>query len=286
MQLTITIHFFHILKDPTQKNNFFKIDSSDTVRVIWVYSKSIRVIDAKLSVYEKYKEDIESKDILLHHDYEEEDEIIKRIRVQKLAFSIKNILLIRQHIPTEKIENLIHNAIENVLSYERIQEICDKVSKDHMIKTAEDASRLFWRKQPVIEIARTFAEKISSQIIFAILNCKELKTNINYEEMKNEIETKLTPLVYPLVHILTSREYFDLCLTADDRNFEDAFKSVAGVIFANVKERRIVGEILPLLRYICTQTQNDLLEVSQRINDVKNRIVLQNEKACKRIFIK
>ena len=227
-------------------------------------------MDAKLSVYEKYKQDIESKDILLHHDYEEDDEIIKRCRVQKLASSIKNVLLIRQHIPTEEIETLIQNAIENALSYERIREICDKGSKNPMIKTAEDD----WRKQHVIRIARIFAEKISSEIIFAILNCKELKTSIHYEEMKNEIEAKFTPLVYPLVHILTSRENIGTC-----------HKRVADVIFANVKKKRIVNAILPLLTYVCKQTQNDLLEVSQRINDVKNKIVLQNEKACKRNLI-
>lgn len=70
-----------------------------------MYSKSVRVIDAKLSVYNKYQHELESKNILLHHDYEEEDEIIKRSRIQKLASSIKDVLLIGQHIPTEKMES-------------------------------------------------------------------------------------------------------------------------------------------------------------------------------------
>ena len=131
---------------------------------------------------------------------------------------------------------------------------------------------------------RMFAEKISSEIIFAMKNCKELKTKINYNEMKNEIKAKFTPFLHPIVDILTptSSECIDLCLTADDRNLEDVLKSVADGIFANVRERRIVDEILPLLRYICTQTQNDLLEVSKRINEDKNKIVLQNGKECKR----
>lgn len=271
------------MKDSAQKEHFFKFDSSDTPRVIWVYSKSLHVIDAKLSVYKKYEHDMESKNILLHHDYEEEDEIIKRSRVQKLASSIKDVLLIRQHIPTEKMESLIQNTIENELSNERIRDICYKVSQDARIKT-EDAFFLFWREQPVIEIARIFAEKISSQIIFAMKNCKELKTKINYNEMKNEIKAKFTPFLHPMVDILTpsTSECIDLCLTVDDRNLEDVLKSVADGIFANVRERKIVDEILPLLGYICTQTQNDLLEVSKRINEDKNKIVLQNGKECKR----
>lgn len=139
----------------------------------------------------------------------------------------------------------------------------------------------------MIEIAKIFAKQISSQIIFAMENCKELKTKINYNEMKNEIKAKFTPFLHPMVDILTptTSDCIDLCLTAGDRNLEDVLKSVADGIFANVRGRRIVDEILPLLRYICTQTQNDLLEVSQRINEDKNNIVLQNDKACKRNLI-
>lgn len=54
-------------------------------RVILIKSKAIRVVDAKLIVYKKYKHVINKRNIFLQHEYEDNDDVAKFIAYQMLS---------------------------------------------------------------------------------------------------------------------------------------------------------------------------------------------------------
>ena len=60
--------------------------------MFWINSKSVRVIEAKLLVYRKHEEIIKSRNILIHHAFENLDEIRRTIIVHKLS-SLNDIIL-------------------------------------------------------------------------------------------------------------------------------------------------------------------------------------------------
>lgn len=53
-------------------------------KIIFITSKSLPVIKAKLVVYQKYKHAIKERNILLQHEYEEFDDVVKTVAYRNL----------------------------------------------------------------------------------------------------------------------------------------------------------------------------------------------------------
>lgn len=61
------------------------MNDNDVARVILIRSHDIQIVKTKLAVYKKYKKAILSLNILLHHEYEEFDDVAKLVVFKRLS---------------------------------------------------------------------------------------------------------------------------------------------------------------------------------------------------------
>lgn len=61
------------------------MNEENITRVILIRSESIHVVEAKLAVYRKYKHLINKRKLILHHVYEDYDEVAKLMAYERLS---------------------------------------------------------------------------------------------------------------------------------------------------------------------------------------------------------
>lgn len=91
-----------------------------------IKSKSLPVVDAKLSVYKKYKHVINKQKIILQHEYEEFDDVAKFIAYQMISlyctFVESVITAFTMHLP-----KMISDYPVESLTVGKIKQICLEV---------------------------------------------------------------------------------------------------------------------------------------------------------------
>lgn len=76
--------FFFLFQDNSQNAFQHFLDGDNPIKVILITSKSLPIVEAKLTVYKKYKHVINKKNIFLQHEHEEFDDVAKLIAYQKV----------------------------------------------------------------------------------------------------------------------------------------------------------------------------------------------------------
>lgn len=116
---------FSCFRMPPQKS-FFNVDEDDLTRVILIKSKSLPVVDAKLTVYKKYKHLIDKQKIILQHEYEEFDDVAKFIAYRMISlyctFVESVIIALTVHLP-----KMISDYPVESLTVGKIKQICLRV---------------------------------------------------------------------------------------------------------------------------------------------------------------
>ena len=74
--LLIVSIFVLRFQNPEIKENFFKA-SDHRLKVIWIESKSVHVVESKLRVYEEFKDLIDLNKILIHHASENHEDLLE-----------------------------------------------------------------------------------------------------------------------------------------------------------------------------------------------------------------
>lgn len=104
------------------------------------------MIEAKLLVYRKYKEIIKSRNILLHHAFENLDDIRVKINVHKLS-SLRNTIFILSDFTLNCLEMILKDVTNEALSMENIVADVSGGSietKNHLVeKIVENFSNFF-----------------------------------------------------------------------------------------------------------------------------------------------
>lgn len=88
-------------QNPELKEKFFSASDENLVKVVWIESKSVHVVESKLRVYEEFKDLIDLKKILIHHALENHQNLLeykslnifKQMYDQLFCFIILNDLL-------------------------------------------------------------------------------------------------------------------------------------------------------------------------------------------------
>lgn len=115
-------------KDNCHGTTFFDPELINTTRVIWIESTSLHTIDAKLEVYKEYENYLTSTDILLHHKFEDSNEICKRSALQRLNFLSKVVIAIKDGISSDYLLAVLHNVTEQEFSLENLKAVCNKIN--------------------------------------------------------------------------------------------------------------------------------------------------------------
>lgn len=168
----IKSNFIHVsfLKNSNDWERFLQADQRDPVKVILVHSKSMRVIEAKLKVYRKYKTVIDSSNLFLQHVYDDVEKISKLSVHNKLTWLSDAVKTFRKNL--KYLNTILKSDIDDILTEEYLLELChhELSSRDNIIhlknKTLEETEKIrLGTFQSIIEqLGTTITKHVKSQM--------------------------------------------------------------------------------------------------------------------------
>lgn len=297
------IDFF--LQDTSKKADFFQRERSiDTVKLIWIYSKSVRVIDAKLCVFKEYEPMI-TENVLLYHEYEGFEEIAKLSGKQKMHSLIEVLTCIKATVLSDSLQAIIEGAADKAFSLEGIENLCyevclqDGYSYIGTVGSPSYCCRSFFTVNRIKgELVRETYEKLSkllgSEIYKGILECIEFQVGRSLENEFPDLK-----LDTQLQNVFTIAALFDTCLHAHIRAIsmvQSLFSpvdindvvwrgNVAKEIHNTVRRHinTILRSVLPKIMDICTRTISDLDKVLKQLEPYKEGMTKLSQQECKYI---
>lgn len=254
--------------------------------------------------------------IFIHHALEDHDEIFKRVWNLKLSCLFKEVLAAHHYIPFDLLETILINAADEILSLESIKNICFEVCiqiRDQRVGTVNDQSHKCFVKSTLVQmrdylvemsfkdLGNRFGIRIWQKILTQIeidaqenfkskqLNLENLVSQKMLPETQKFIESVVCPLLDSLITIATqgspalSTSVLGIYPIPIDVNSEEWRKQVADTIYQTVSlhKENILQELLPEINNICKQTHDDMLTLSKRVEEMRNRIVLCDQQTCK-----
>lgn len=261
------------------------------------------VIDAKLKVYRRYQHYIEGSDIILHHIYDELDELAKLSAYRRVSSYSKLLRSFVDVFPTEHINEKIANSVNELLTRERIRKICrevfivyktdqvgsvdsvpyycystftvQEIKKDLVNETLTRAGKLLGSKicQDILQyIEELVSEKLSEQFQNYSFEMPDTMPNIFLNVFVGAIVTFFKTLSGIAVTIFT---FFITIISPVDVNSWDWRTKVADEIYANIDKNR-----MPLHRFAQNQVQNirqktvaDLENILLQLDDFEQKII-------------
>lgn len=301
-------------KNASYKETFFNLSCLKETPVLLVHSKSIPVVEALFRVYEKYEYFLTSKSIVIHHVFEENEDLCKKIGVQKLKAFDKIVRSLWDSVPVAELNKIVHNAANISLSEYNIRRLCyNVVLKDGSTNVGTTDDRGYhcrspftvqWLKEQLVnETLKAISESFASEICQGILRHIESKVRIELETELLELKVNIYPEIFatfsvvigtalitlfmPYLGIIVAMATFmATAIFSVDVNSKSWRAKVANQISETVSEYRssiengILSEIIPM----CIDTKEDLRAVSDQINDRKQRIGFPDQETCMYIF--
>lgn len=303
---------FFFYKDTAKKDAFFRPTSENLVKVIWIYSKSVNVVDAKFTVFMNYESYLKEQTIYIHHALESSENIIKFYAYRQVTLLGTIIESITGINSIYGIEPILQAAIDKVLSRDSIRTFCYGIllsdDKNILVGTTESPSfscrSVFTvrklKEQLVQKTLRETVEPLGSEIGSRIVKhieskvkmksrqiVSDLKFNIPDELVDTITSTVVTDVVsyfFPTVGIINSLVTFVVTsVLSVNVNSIIWRRQVADEIHDTIEKNKdaILGKIKPKVKEMCTQTVRELTAVSKAVNCFKRRLGLAEQDACK-----
>lgn len=281
------------------------------VKVIWIDSKSINVVDAKLTVFNEYESDLKKETIYIHHSLESADNVFEfsaYMQVKSLGTVVKSIA---ESVPIDSIEEILQTASHNVLSRNTIRQLCYDIflqDKGEFVGTTHNTSyscrSLFTvrrlKEQLVEKTLNKTAETLGSEICRGILKHIESKIQSKLEHHFSDLELNISDELYatitvvvvavvvsyffPLLGIIIAVGTFVVTFVwSVDVNSRDWRRKVADEIYDTIDKNKsnIFRKIRPQVEEMCRQAVIELTDVSKTIHFAKCRIGHTEQITCK-----
>lgn len=244
--------------------------------MIWIHSESVPVIEAMLCVYQKYKRERKLKNILIHHDFDENlDEIRKLIVVQKLKFLYETVFSLISTL-YHYITIQLGDTVNEILSEENIHITCDAVILQDEIflgtgkaKTKQTYSR---------EIRESFGLQISQKM----MKCIDVGAKEKVKIFKGILESSSGTVKAMTTYFSSS---FDKGTPSKnfDINAEDYRKDMACIFYDFFAERKkvISSELTYQLQETCGRTTYMLQGLLNCIKHLIDTFALSDQEKCK-----
>lgn len=309
---------FFSLKNASHKEAFFKLNFVKETPVIWVHSTSIPVVEAVFRVFEEYETFFPSKPFLIHHVFEENEDLCKKVGVQKLITINKLIGTLKESVPAEgDIAGIVKSAANKALARQNIRWLCYDVflkDKGTNVGTTDDNSYTCrspftvkaLKEQLISKTLEAISESFASEICQGILEHIKAKIKVEIEKEFFDLKVKISPEIFatfavaigtviitlfmPLLGIIFAMATVVVTLILSvDVNSVSWRRNVADQIYETVSKNRttIEKDILSEIKTMCNETKKELHEVSKQIDDLKKKIGFPDQETCRyNVFIR
>lgn len=276
--------------------------------MIWIFSTSVRTIEAKLRVYQEYENEIGSQNILLLHEFEDIDDICNLSEDQQCKDLYNGVKLVRESIPVDELQCIVKNATCEALRRENIRKICNAVhvyDGDENVGTSADRSYVCFSILTVRRIKKVLAKEtleelaryIGKEICKGILRYIESKVDAKLKHQLKDFDIQFSEetlirmtVVIAVVVISIIVTLFGFIIEAIaitvmavvvvmmpiDVNSREWRNKIADEVYKDVieKEGSIIQQIMPTVRKMCVGTQYELKSIMEKINAYKKVITL------------
>lgn len=264
-----------------EEEQFFAQDSDKTARVIWIHGDSVPLLEAMVFVYQKYKSYKNFKNILIHHDFDENlDEIKKMVVVQKvksLSESVKSLVeVFSPEFGKEFIE-----ALKETLSEESVRKTCDAVIlQDDDILEANEMKI----KQ---KLSKEITESFDLLVCHKIIKCIDERATKYIKNFKSSFTITSNSTVKAMAISFSSS--FEERITSafseiETENYRNQIAHICADLF-DKKRELICEEIVNQLREIYIITSSEFRGLLECINYLKGAFAWSDQEKCKYTYI-
>lgn len=281
------------------------------VKVIWIYSKSVSVVDAKLTVFTNYESYLKEDNIYIHHTLENAENVIIFLANQQANLLVRNLKSIKEPISNVRFQITLKEAIDIILSKDSIRRWCyscflrDKntpvgtiENESYICRSAFTVGRL--KKQLVDEtigeasgaVIREISFRVYRYIESSILRDLELKFhNLKFEiseELFASINSLLVSVIvaffHPLLDIIVAvRSIIVTFIWSVDVNSKDWRDKIAEEIYSTIDRNKVymLRNIEDELQNICWGTSEVLSKVLKKVEDFQRCLKQTDLTKCK-----
>lgn len=290
-------------KDAAKKDAFFHPNSKNLVRVIWIYSKSVNVVDAKLTVFMNYESYLREHNIYIHHALEDADNVILFFAYKQVNSLLRVIESISDGFPFMNMDTILQEASEKTLSRYSIRQVCYNIflwDKNVDVGRVDNASyncRLVFtvrrlKEQLVEKTLNETAKAFRSEICRGVL--KHIESNIltNLDENFSDLRLKISDELFatitsvvvfavifgfinPLLGIIVAVGYVVVTfIWSVNVNSTDWREAIADEIYETIVKNKtdIFHKIKGQVEKVCGHAQRELYEVSDTVADFKRHL--------------
>lgn len=277
------------------------------VRVIWIYSKSVNVVDAKLTVFLNYESYLKKETIYIHHELENPENVIKFSAYEQAKLLGTSMELISESVPVDSLGPILQAATDRVISKDTIIRLCNDVflrDKNVNVGSTNYATYKCFlmstvkrlKKQLVIQTLNDTAENLGSEISRGIFNHIKFTMTTKLDEKKSKLQFDIPNEIFTTVAVMVCNiiSYIFDDIIAYDMLSEASFwsvdvnsrywrRGVADEIYDTIvfNKTNFVRQIRSESEKICRQTVRELKEMSTTINDFKRSMGHTEQKTCK-----
>lgn len=292
-----------LFKRPSDWKKILQVNHNDHVRLILVQSKYMRVIEAKLKVYNEYKVEIESGNILLHHVFDDYDEIAKLCANKKLSWILGIVECSLKLFNRKRMPRIINEALDCVLTPTYIRRFCRacKLDVDGIaVGSVDDSPYMCYisssvenmMEQIIRYTLQEMGKTLGSEIYDGILQYIELQARGKLEMVLKDLESKLCNSLSIIVksslegllvpRIPGFRAFDELVvnvLTPVDVNCKEWRDKVARAFYKKICDKRhlIFDTVLKQI----VATSEDLEHFLERLRKAREKIQLIHQNTCK-----
>lgn len=284
--------------------------------MIWIYSKCVRIIEAKLTVFKEYEKYLSQKNILLHHNLSSQncEKIAMLCGKQRLAHLANLLQMISESIPINELAKIMRNAAKETLTNETVRNICysaiilyegksvgnvdespyvcrsgftvRRIKRLLMKKTIENLALSFGNY-----VCQAFQKSIKSLIETVNHKFSDLDIHLSGEtfaKLERTIEGIFINIVRRIIDLM--HEVYEISVTvvstlvwSVDVNSREWRRNIADEIYSKVSEKKIeiIYGTLPLITEMCVNTKADLTKRLNLILSVEKNISLADQKKRK-----
>lgn len=288
-----------LFKRPIDWKKILQVNHNDHVRLFLVQSKYMRVIEAKLKVYNEYKVQIESGNILLQHVFDDYDEIAKLCAYKKLSWILGIVECLLKLFNRKRMPFIINEALDCVLTPTYIRRFCRACKLDvdgNAVGSVDDSPYMCYISSSVEKVMeqiirytlQEMAKTLVSEIYDGILQYIELQARGKLEMVLKDLESKvciivkssLEELLVPRIPVF--RAFDELVvnvLTPVDVNCKEWRDKVARSFYKKICDKRDL--IFDTFLKQIVATSEDLEHFLERLRKAREKIQLIHQNTCK-----
>lgn len=255
---------FFIFKDSDDWERFLQDNQQDQVRVILIHSKSLRVIEAKLKVYRKYKSVIDSGNIFLQHVYDDYEDISKLCVHNKLNWLCGVVKTLRNNL--DCLNTILKTDMDIVLTEENILKPCEKEFVISDFFDLPEISSLGENKALILGTLERTLKALGSTIY-----CETLKHFESQIKRTNLLRLEFT------IHRILIRKFISNLSWSKSKNVNVNSNEMREKFARDISSKK--NDILKAILSAIEATDDDLNNALLQLSTVKREIKLfdQNE---------